>query len=429
MMPVRCKSINVLARSAICGALLCPILLVVVLVSPARAQVELYAGQENLVTLEADNASLASVFQVLTEKSGWNIVTGPSVEGRRISIRVIDVPVEEAFDLVVKAAGLGYEKIGSSILVEDPEKLGEEASLQAFVVKLNYADATELKETLKDLAPFVNADVGGNQLIIIAGPRAKGEILDVIAEIDKPVVQVMLQAKLVEVSVDDIIQMGIDWDKLNSITNIITEGEPEPNDPDALPEKMPYEIRDLTKSTLSRQLKAFEVVLDFLINDGKAKLLADTKLATMNNRTATIHIGDIVPYVVTTYAAGAAGVTEQAKIEKERVGIKLNITPHVSEDGYITTTVEPEVSSIIGFVGPNDEIPWVKTRKASTMVRVKDGETIIIAGLLNEEKTSQISKLPILGHIPILGKLFQHTYIENKKTDLIVEITPQLIEG
>jgi type II secretory pathway component GspD/PulD (secretin) len=337
--------------------------------------------------------------------------------------------VEEAFDLVVKAAGLGYEKIGSSILVEDPEKLGEEASLQAFVVKLNYADATELKETLKDLAPFVNADVGGNQLIIIAGPRAKGEILDVIAEIDKPVVQVMLQAKLVEVSVDDIIQMGIDWDKLNSITNIITEGEPEPNDPDALPEKMPYEIRDLTKSTLSRQLKAFEVVLDFLINDGKAKLLADTKLATMNNRTATIHIGDIVPYVVTTYAAGAAGVTEQAKIEKERVGIKLNITPHVSEDGYITTTVEPEVSSIIGFVGPNDEIPWVKTRKASTMVRVKDGETIIIAGLLNEEKTSQISKLPILGHIPILGKLFQHTYIENKKTDLIVEITPQLIEG
>jgi type II secretory pathway component HofQ len=109
----------------------------------ASAQVELYTGSENLVTLEADNASLTSVFQVLTEKSGWNIVTGPSIEGRRISIRVVDVPVEEAFDLVVKAAGLGYEKIGSSILVEDPELLGEEASLQSFVVKLNYSAGSQ----------------------------------------------------------------------------------------------------------------------------------------------------------------------------------------------------------------------------------------------------------------------------------------------
>jgi type IV pilus assembly protein PilQ len=429
MMSVKRKAFNVLRRSVIICAIFCQMMLLTALTGLATAQVELYTGQENLVTLEADDASITSIFQVLTEKSGWNIVTGPSVEGRRISIRLIEVPVEEALDLVVKAAGLGYEKIGSSILVEDPERLGEEASLQSFVVKLNYADASEVRDILKDLTPFVNADVGGNQLIIVAGPRMKGEILDVIGEIDQPAVQVMLQAKLVEVSVDDLIKMGVDWDKLNSITNIIAEGTPDAVEPNAMPEKMPFEVRDLSKSTLSRQLKAFEVVLDFLINDGKAKLLADTKLATMNNRQATIHIGDIVPYVVTTYAAGAAGVTEQAKIEKEKVGIKLNITPHVSDDGYITTAVEPEVSSIIGFVGPNDEIPWVKTRKASTTVRVKDGETIVIAGLLNEEKTTQISKFPILGQIPILGKLFQHTYINTKKTDLIVEITPRIIES
>jgi type IV pilus assembly protein PilQ len=395
----------------------------------ASAQVELYTGSENLVTLEADNASLTSVFQVLTEKSGWNIVTGPSIEGRRISIRVVDVPVEEAFDLVVKAAGLGYEKIGSSILVEDPELLGEEASLQSFVVKLNYADAAEVKEILKDMTPFVKADVGGNQMVIIAGPRVKGEILDVISQIDRPAVQVLLEARLVEVSVDDLIQMGIDWDKLNSITNIITEGTPEPAAPDQFPDEMPFEVRDLTKSTFSRQLKAFEVVLDFLIHDGKAELLANAKLTTLNNRQANIHIGDIVPYVVTTYAAGAAGVTEMARIEKEKVGIMLKVTPHVSEDGFITASIEPEVSSIIGWVGPNADIPWVKTRTATTTVRVKDGETIVIAGLLNEEKTSQITKFPILGHIPVLGKLFQHTAIQKKKTDLIVEITPRILKG
>ncbi len=393
------------------------------------SQVEFFTGEANMVTLEVDNDSLTSVFQVLTEKSGWNIVTSPDIEDRRISIRVVDVPVEEAFDIVVKAAALGYEKIGSSILVAEPELLGEEASLSAFVIKLNFAIAAEVTDILKDMTPFVKADVGGNQLVIVAGPKVKSDILKVVAEIDRPAVQIMLEARLIEVSVDDLIEMGIDWDQLNSITNIVAEGIPCPAAPDAFPEEMPFQIRDLGGSTLSRQLKTFEVVLDFLINEGKAELLADTKLATMNNREAEIHIGDIVPYVVTTYAAGAAGVTEQAKIEKEKIGIKLKITPRVSEDGYITTAIEPEVSSIVGWVGPNNDIPWVKTRKASTMVRVKDGETIIIAGLLNKEKTTQISKLPILGHIPILGKLFQHTYIRTKKTDLIVEITPKIIEG
>jgi type II secretory pathway component GspD/PulD (secretin) len=397
--------------------------------STCWSQLEFYSGESNLVTLEADNAAITSVFQVLTEKSGWNIVTSPGIEDRRISIRVVDVPVEEAFDLVVKAAALGYERIGSSILVAEPDLLGEEASLSAFVIKLNFADAAEVTDILKDMTPFVKPDVGGNQLVVIAGPKVKSEILDVVREIDQPAVQIMLEARLIEVSVDDLIEIGVDWDQLNSITNIVAEGTPCPSPPDVFPEDMPYEIRDLGGTTLSRQLKAFNITLDFLIHDGKAELLADTKLATMNNRTATIHIGDIVPYVVTTYAAGAAGVTEQAKIEKEKIGIKLSITPHVSDDGFITTRIEPEVSSIIGWVGPNADIPWVKTRKATTNVRVKDGETIIIAGLLNEEKTTQISKLPILGHIPVLGKLFQHTVINDKKTDLIVEITPRIIEG
>ena len=118
-----------------------------------------------------------------------------------------------------------------------------------------------------------------------------------------------------------------------------------------------------------------------------------------------------------------------AQVEKEKVGIKLKITPHVNDDGFIIAKIESEVSSIIGFRGPNDEIPWVKTRLASTNVRVKDNETIIIAGLLNEDENLQVSKIPLLGHIPVLGKLFQHTVKSKRQTDLIVEITPRVIKG
>jgi type II secretory pathway component GspD/PulD (secretin) len=282
--------------------------------------------------------------------------------------------------------------------------------------------------------------MAGNRLVVRANPKMKREILQVIEAIDKPALQVMLEAKLVEVSIDALARLGIDWDKINSITTIVAEagkaqlppGFPGAIDTDEIPDEMRFErtkglkIKDMD---WSRQLEAFEIVLDLLINDGTARILADTKLATMNNRDATIHIGDIVPYMVTSFAAGTGGVTEMVTIEREKVGIKLRITPQVNEDGYIITRVEPEVSSIIGFVGPNDEIPWVKTRSASTTVRVKDGETIIIAGLLATDETTQISKLPLLGDIPYLGKLFQHTTEKKRKTDLIIEITPQIIKG
>ncbi|MCK4272537.1 hypothetical protein KAX22_07800 [bacterium] len=381
-------------------------------------------GIDNLVTLEAHDASLTSVLQTLTEKSGLNIITGHSVEERRISIRIKNVPVEEAIALVVKAAGLGYARVGSSILVETGEVLGEDASLSPYVIKLDYADAVEVQEMLQDLSPHIQVDIGGNQLVIRANPKARREISKIIKEIDKPPVQVMLRAKLIEVQVDALARMGIDWDKLNSITTVVTEGIPEPSAPNALPENMPFEIRDITKSTLSRQLEVFQITLDLLINEGSAEILADTKLATLNNREATIHIGDIVPYVITGYG----GLTEELQVEREEVGIKLRITPHVNDDGYITTRVEPEVSTIVGWVGPNNEIPWVKTRTATTTVRVKDGETIIIAGLLSEEETTQISKVPLLGDLPLLGKLFQHTVKNKKKTDLIIEITPKVLE-
>ncbi len=405
----------------------------------AVAQVEVQMGAEDLVSVEAYNASLTSVLQILTEKSGLNIITGPNVEERRISIRIYNVSLDEAIDMVVRASGFAYEKIGNSILIETSQTLGQDANVSSFVIQLEHTDALEVKPIIQDLTADVQVDMSGNRLVVRADPKTKREILDIIAEIDRPAIQVMLEARLVEVSVDALMRLGIDWDKINSMTTILAEGPPgreggiwdEGSRTDELPEDMPYRrLKDFRFNDMNwgRQLEAFQVVLDLLINEGSARILANTKLATMNNRPATIHIGDIIPYVVTSYAAGTGGVTQQVTIEREEVGIKLFITPQVNENGDITTRVEPEVSSIVGFVGPEDEIPWVKTRTASTTVRVKDGETIVIAGLLNEEETTQVSKFPLLGDIPYLGKLFQHTTENKRKTDLIVEITPHVLK-
>lgn len=138
-------------------------------------------------------------------------------------------------------------------------------------------------------------------------------------------------------------------------------------------------------------------------------------------------VGTRIPFVVTgtTFAGGGAAQTQS--VQREEVGIKLRITPIINPDGYITTIITPEVSSVIGFTGPDNSLPIISTRQASTTVRLKDGNSVIIGGLLSEEKTKNVSKFPLLGDIPGLGLLFQHQNTTLNKKDLVIEVTPHIL--
>ena len=127
----------------------------------------------------------------------------------------------------------------------------------------------------------------------------------------------------------------------------------------------------------SRQLTAFDLTLDLLLRNNKAEVLADSRLTTINGREANIKLVDIVPYILSS-----GGVGGQVQVQKEEVGIKLDVLPTVNTDGYITVKVEPEVSTIFEFIGPDANIPRVKKRASSSTIRVRDGESIIIGGLL-----------------------------------------------
>ena len=109
------------------------------------------------------------------------------------------------------------------------------------------------------------------------------------------------------------------------------------------------------------------------------------------------------------------------------MGIKLSITPLINADGWITTTISPEVSSVSGYNGANRDLPVISTRQASTTVRMRDSSSVIIGGLLNEEKTTDEVRVPILGGIPWLGVFFRHMSTTSKKTDLVIEVTPHIV--
>lgn len=386
------------------------------------------------VSLDAEDAYIPSVLKILAEKGGLNIITGPGVTNARISIHMKDVPIEQAVNLVVRAAGLSYERIGNSVLVADTQSLKDETGLSSYIIDLKYADAVDVKAAISDLTDKVQVDKSGNRLIILTSPRVISEIEEIVGTMDRPVQQVMLEARIIEVSTDDLMELGIDWDQLNRQGTIIVEGAkpPSPTPKDSPPEELPYISTNTGDNKLpvgpwNRQLMSFQVAVDLLIHNGSGRVLANPRVATLNGRPADILVGQRIPFEVsqTIFAGNAAAGA--VSVQREEVGIKLKITPLINADGYITTTISPEVSSIVGFVGRNGDLPQVSTRNATTTVRLKDGNSVIIGGLLAEERTTNVTKVPLLGDIPVLGYLFRHKRETVRKTDLVIEVTPRIL--
>jgi type IV pilus assembly protein PilQ len=418
---------------------------------------------DNRVSIDAQDANLADVLAVLAQQSGYNIVTGSELsadeedsEYGRITLHVKNTPISEALDLVVRAAGLSYEKVGNSFLVATPAKISTEVGLNSYVIPLSYVSATEIKEMIKDLTTNAQVDTSNNAVILRTSTKVLEEVREVVSQVDRPVPQVMLEAKLIEVVVDDQEMIGVDWSRLNKITNILAENGKVRQDwmiPDDwgnpgsdqgwknnrggpwlwmnelqvaqgfLPNTAPFQPLNMDNmGHFSRQMTAFDITLNFMLRNNKASILASSKVATLNNRPANISVVDVVSYVF-----NAGGQTQQITVKEQEVGIVLNILPHINPEGWITTEVSPEVSSITDWKGPNADIPQVKRRTAKTTVRVKDGESIIIAGLLDTQKTKVVNRLPILSRMPFIGALFRSNDERIRKTDLVIQITPRIL--
>ena len=367
------------------------------------------------ISLNAQDASLPEILKVLAERSSMNFVAGEGVQKAKISIILNKTPVSEAIDLIVRAAGLSYEIIGNSVLIGESGKLKDEVGQSGYVIALNYADAEEVAGMLADLSKNIKVDKGGNRLIAYASPRVINEIERIVRALDHPHTQVLLETRLIEVSVDEQNKYGIDWGALSPVQTSL--GFP------ATAIAQGFLLKGGLRGPINLNL-----ALDMLIQNGDARVLMNSKLTTTNNREATLLIGEKIPYVIQSYnSAATAGGGANQQVQHEEVGVKIKMQPHVNEDAEITLNLEPEVSSITGFKGPNSDLPLVKVRTTKTTVRVTDGQTIFLAGLLSEDETTELRKFPVLGQIPVLGALFTHKFMVKRKTNLIIEIRPKII--
>lgn len=362
------------------------------------------------ITLRAANANLSEVLMVLSERSGMNFVAANDVTRDSVSIILHNTPLQEAVDMLVRAAGLSYEISGNSVLIAESGKLKDEVGQSSYVVELKYANAIEVAKMLSDITKNIKIDDGGNRLIVFTSPRIIGEIERIVKSIDHPHILVQLETRLIEVSEDDGEKMGINWANFSPIT-------------------MPLAHDGNFKfNNFSQGVTNLSLTLDALIRNGNARLLSNSKLMTTNNRQASLHIGDVIPYSVrqVNVASGNAGTVTN---EEKEVGVKLVMTPHINEENQVTLNIEPEVSTIVAFVGANQDLPQTRVRKANTTVRVQDGQTIFIAGLFSEDEAEITEKLPFFGSIPLIGALFTHKSIKKVKSNLIIEITPRIIRS
>ena len=180
---------------------------------------------EPTVSIHAEDTHLPTILSMLAKQSDYNIVTGPNVQTQeKLTIHLDDVPISQAINLIIRASGLSYEIIGNSILVANKSKLDKDIGVKPHVISLQYANAAAVSELLKDITPSVQIDFSGNNLLVTASPKKINEIEAIVKDIDTPAVQIMLEARLIEVSLKDEAEMGIDWEKLASTSIIFAEG-------------------------------------------------------------------------------------------------------------------------------------------------------------------------------------------------------------
>ena len=432
------------------------ILFTAALLAPASVR-----GEDRLYDLRAVNTEIADVLNALALQSGENIVVAAEVQ-KPITVQLKQVTFENAMEYIVHLHGYDYRKEGSAYLVSTPDKLKmaypedqpEPEPLVTELYTVKYLSAKNLQETLTKLLPGVTTTVGPDLMVPILGSASTGtstsggqmsslgagsstsesgsantnlhrtslsrtlilrgpdnlvqDALSLAKRLDTPRPQVRIEAMILEISADPTEELGVQWSwkplTLNeqSAPGIIKFGK-------------------FTRSTVS-----FTDIVSALIDSKKGRLLARPNLCVLDCERASMLIGDrlLYPKVVSYTDAGNPLYDK----EEVQVGISLQVVPRIGDDGFITLTIYPQVSTVtklqqIGGV----TYPQISTREAQTTVRVRTGEQIAIGGLFKEEEILNMSKVPFLADLPILGELFKYKRTEKHKSEIVIIITPEIL--
>lgn len=377
-------------------------------------------------SLHVQNAPLQQVLQSLAELSGKNVVIPGDLKGT-VTASIDNVTPEEALNSLLLMNGLIIKNEGSTMIIYNAKSESDSAkTIKTF--KLSYGKSNEIANELKNLTDNVQvaSDVGTNSVIVNATPRAMSELEYIIKALDIPEKQVKVEAEVLAVNRSYAKDLGIEW-QFKSLTgqaeqrNVYDKSSKTKTSYLKIPED--YAGISYGKSITGNPYTFFfQAKLNALLSDGKAKILAKPNVVTLNGRTAEILIGSKIPVLVEHMENG----TKTTSIEYKDAGIKLTYTPNVSKNSEITADIIAEVST--PYLVPEMKAYRIVTRQAHTTVRLKSGDMLTIGGLIDKEEANNIRKVPVLGDIPILGKLFQTETESKEESEIIIIIRANILE-
>lgn len=412
-------------------------------VSPGqRPEKKIYTGKR--VTLEFADADIRKIFQLIAEVSNYNILVGDDVTGT-ISIKLVNVPWDQALDVILDTKGLGMKRKDNIIVIRplgkitslaDEEIAAQKAyektlELQTKIFDVNYASVSDLAgqfNTYKSERGTISVDARTNRVIVNdIGPRIE-KMANLLKYLDIPEKQVLIEARIVEATSTFTQDLGIQWgihyrdgsasllgiNKLDTgFGGLITNLPPVPGFPAAGTAGGAMGI-SFGKLTSNIQV---DLRLSAAAENGEIKIISTPKVVTLNNKAAKISQGQMIPY--STVSA------EGTKTEFIEAALTLEVTPHITADGGVSMKIKATNNS--AGSAATGVAPPINKKEATTELLVQNGETTVIGGIYVDSDSNTDTGVPYLKDIPLLGWLFKSNNQNKTKTELLIFITPKIV--
>ena len=388
------------------------------------------------VSLSFQDAKLVNVVRMLLSEDNLNLIMGEDVSGR-VTVNLDDVSLETALDAILHVNNYEWF-IQDNIIIVQPTTTKKVMSgeLLTRMFRLNYVNGSIALEAVNEVLTArgkikaisstgsTNLEPGEKDILLVTDlPNNFSLIEGVVRSLDVKSDQINIAVKFVETALRHDETIGINWDlreQMSIVKNLNT---------DTL---STFDLGYITMgdqtmnfATLSRPIVS--AMLSLLANDGSTKLLQEPQVTTMNNSPANIVVGTTIPVLV-PQGEGSVFGTNPYTYENQHVNIALDVLPRVNEDKVISMKIDAVVQDIIGFIG-NDQRPMISTRSTNTTVRVNNGETLLIGGLIFDTADEAKSKVPLLGDMPLIKKLFNYNSRDKEQRELLIFITPTVVDS
>lgn len=414
------------------------------------------------ISLDFQDVEIRTILQILAKESGMNIVASDSVSGK-MTLSLKDVPWDQALDLVMQARNLDMRQQGNIVNIAPRDELlaKDKAFLQAekdiadlgalysqnfqlkyknveefrSILRLDNADTTGNRNTLVSGRGSVLIDPATNTLIVTDTRSVIEKFRKLIDELDVPAQQVMIEARIVEAADGFSRDLGVKFGatgrkKLKNETSAFGwgvnsgfgggnkwEAQTKINLPVAAAANSISLVRAISSGALNLELSASESL-------SKTKTLANPRVLTQNRKEAKIESGYEIPFTVTTASGG--GNSTNTELKKAVLG--LTVTPNITPDGQIIMTVKINKDSPAQCASGNDTILCISTKSLNTQAMVENGGTLIVGGIYEENNGNTLTKVPLLGDIPVIGNLFKTRGKKTDRRELLIFITPRIID-